>query len=1817
MNEIEKPNGAADRPEVVGFLRGFMAKALPTAPSEEDIHIPFLEMGANSLVLMEVQRAVETRFGLTITIPQFFEELTSIDALANFIVEYQVVPEVVAEVVVSAPVEAPVAAPVAAVAPLAAPPVVSSLTAPSLTVPLPAMTAPQAMTLNAPAGELESILLRQIESASRAINQVVAQQLQFLGDIGVRSEAAAPAAPVPPAPAPTPAPTSATPVTTQPTVATKPAAATKPSAAAKPAAAVMHRMLSPLEIRARGLNAKQQTYLEALIQRYTERTKKSKELAAHYRGVLADSRAAVGFRFTTKEMLYPITGKRAQGAKIWDIDGNEYIDITMGQGVTLFGHRPEFIAQALADADNDILLLGPRPPQTGEAAALICELTGMERVTFTNSGTEAVMAALRIARAATKRNKIVMFDNAYHGHSDNVMGRPVWQEDDLISVPVAPGIMQGAVDDLWLLDYGSESALDFIRAHIAEIAVVVVEPVQSRRPDLQPREFLHELRRITEAGGALLMFDEMITGFRVHPGGAQAWFDVKADIATYGKVLAGGLPIGVVAGAARYMDAIDGGMWQYGDASYPLADRTIFGGTFCQHPAAMITTLATLRYLKEQGPALQQNLNRRTDRLAAELNDFFDLEEVPIKVVHFASLFRFSFSTNLEFLFYQMMEKGVFIWEWRNYFLSTAHSDADVDHIVQAVKECVFELRAGGFLPERSVVDASAVQSYPLSPAQKQLAVLAQISPQGSMAYHVSPLLRLQGADFQVAALRIAVRDVMRRHEALRTVIAGEVQRVLPLDLLPGAGLTYLDLTTATDVATAFATAQAEHATHVFDLARGPLFEAHLYKVAADDYRLLLKAHHIVVDGMSMNVIVQDLATFYTAAVRGISAELPPAPQFKDYLQWREAHSFPQQRDYWLQQLSGHLPALDLPVDHAETQIKSFRGGRYSCDIPATLLNGVRALSRAQGCTHFMTLFSAYALWLHRLCAQDELLVGMPVAGRKMEQSDALVAYCTHLIPIRSRVEWQQSFVDYLKTMRGTLLQGYQHQDYPFAELIEQPALKALRGNFVAALFNLDRPGEAPDMAGLQVDWLTQPIHHTAFAITLNLTEVGDDMVLECDYASDLFEGDSIARYVGHFLTLLDGIVAHPEQTLAQLPLLNAAAQQQLLVDWNDTRADYASDTCAHQLFEAQVAQAPDAVALSYGDQSMTYAELNQQANRLAVWLQGQGVGKSVGAEAVVGVCAERSPELVIGLLAILKAGGAYLPLDPSYPPSRLNFMLQDAGVKVVLTQERLLNALVLPAGAKALCLDTTLPQLELNGQIIDAAAVPQNTASAHSLAYLIYTSGSTGQPKGTLIEQRGLTNYLTWAVRRYEVLPGNAVEQGGGSPLHSSISFDATITSLFAPLISGKALTLVPEGGQEIDHIRAALQAGPASGKPWSLVKLTPAHLELLNALIPPEQLAGLTRYVVLGGEALLERHVAPWLEHAPETHLINEYGPTETVVGCCVFEAGDEVTETGNVAGSVPIGKPIANTQLYVLDAYLQPVPIGVKGELFIGGDGVARGYHQRPELTAERFIDIAQTGIRVDLPTSAGRRLYRTGDVVRYLADGNLVYFGRADHQVKVRGFRVELGEIESALAHLPGVREAVVLAQRRSEQDIRLVAYVTAVDAQTALDERALKAALAESLPAHMLPNTFMLLPAMPLTSNGKIDRAALPAPEGLRPNLAAAFVDPSSYAEKRIAAVWCELLQVEKVGADDNFFELGGHSLLVLPLSERLQSMFVRPISPVDIFRLPTVASQARYFSQTTAEAATEADNARSQAQRQRDALRQMKDKMKDKRQKRG
>jgi amino acid adenylation domain-containing protein/non-ribosomal peptide synthase protein (TIGR01720 family) len=625
-----------------------------------------------------------------------------------------------------------------------------------------------------------------------------------------------------------------------------------------------------------------------------------------------------------------------------------------------------------------------------------------------------------------------------------------------------------------------------------------------------------------------------------------------------------------------------------------------------------------------------------------------------------------------------------------------------------------------------------------------------------------------------------------------------------------------------------------------------------------------------------------------------------------------------------------------------------------------------------------------------------------------------------------------------------------------------------------------------------------------------------------------------------HFQTLLEAIAANPQQPVAELPLLTKAERDQLLVEWNDTQVDYPKDKCLHQLFEEQVEKTPDAVAVVFEDQQLTYREINARANQLAHYLKSLGVKP----ETLVGICVERSVEMVVGLLGILKAGGAYVPLDPNYPQERLSYMLEDSQLPILLTQQNLLKKLP-QRKTQTICMDEDWQNFADHSQ-----DNPYREVKSDNLAYIIYTSGSTGKPKGTMILHSGMVNYLSWCTKTYNVANGE------GSTVNSSLGFDATITSLFSPLLVGKMVVLLSEEG-EIEALKTAL----CSNTKFSLVKITPAHLEILNHLLDEEQVNIQTQAFIIGGEALSEKVTSFWKKSAPATRLINEYGPTETVVGCCTYEVGKPSFPRGNI----PIGRPIANTQLFILDKHLQVVPIGVTGELYIGGDGLARGYLNCPELTQEKFISNP-------FLNSKSERLYKTGDLVRYLSDGNIEYLGRIDHQVKIRGFRIELGEIEAALSQHHAVREAVVLAQERLQEGKHLVAYIV-IEKQQSVSNSELRRFLKEKLPEYMVPSVFIKLEALPLTPNGKVDCKALLAPATARPELEKAFVAPSTPVETKLVEIWSQVLGLKQVGIYDNFFELGGDSIISIQVVARANQAGLQ-LTPKQLFKHQNIAELA-------------------------------------------
>jgi amino acid adenylation domain-containing protein len=1046
-------------------------------------------------------------------------------------------------------------------------------------------------------------------------------------------------------------------------------------------------------------------------------------------------------------------------------------------------------------------------------------------------------------------------------------------------------------------------------------------------------------------------------------------------------------------------------------------------------------------------------------------------------------------------------------------------------------------------------------QAIPLSFAQERLWFLDQLNP-GSPSYNIPEAYRLVGP-LKLAALEQSLNEIVRRHESLRTTFAwGDEHPVQIIAPELNLSLPVVDLSSLPEAEREVAVEHlaAEEARRPFDLARGPLLRTTVLRLSEEEHVVLLTIHHIISDDWSTFVYLREMAILYEAFAAGQKSPLPPlAIQYADFAhwqrQWLQGEVLEAQLAYWKQQLSGSPLVLELPTDHPRPAVQSSRGANCSFTLPEALSSAIKELSNQEGATLFMTLLAAFQTLLYRYTGQDEINVGTPVTNRTRSELEGLIGFFANTLVMRAELSGEPSFRELLKRVREVALGAYAHQDLPFEKLVYelQPERDLSRSPLFQVMFVMQNiPRQAPQLGRqeLSISSLKVDGGISKFDLTLFMREAGRQLSGTLNYNTDLFDESTIVRMLGHFQNLLQAVVANPDCRIAHLPLLSEVEKRQLLVEWSGARDLAFPGLCIHELFEAQVERTPDAVAVVYEDKQLSYRELNRRANQLAHHLRRLGVGPEV----LVGVCMERSLEMLLGLLGTLKAGGAYLPLDPTYPGERLAFMLEDAKVAVLLTQQRLLDSLRISSEVcqpVALCLDADWERLAQ-----ESKEDPESEVEAANLAYVIYTSGSTGRPKGTLITHRGLTNYLNWCLAAYPL------KEGRGSVVHSTIAFDATITALFSPLLAGRAVRLLPE---RIDlEVLSETLLGEGD---HSLIKITPAHLDLLRQQLPPEKAYGLTKAFVIGGENLLGEQIRFWQEHAPETHLFNEYGPTEAVVGCVVYDA----PSSERFPGSVPIGRPIPNAEVYVLDCNLHPVPIGVRGELYLGGVGVARGYLGRPELTAERFIPHPFSKV-------AGERLYKTGDLVRYLPDGNLEYLGRLDEQVKIRGYRIECGEVEAVLSQHEGIKDVVVVAREDTPGDKRLVAYCVPQGEMPSQSQ--LREFLRKQLPEYMVPAIFVELIALPLTPNGKVDRRALPMPDQARPELAATFVAPRTPVEEQLAGIWAELLKVARVGIHDNFFELGGHSLLATQVVSRVRRAFQIELPLRCLFETPTIAGLA-------------------------------------------
>ncbi|MFC0588228.1 amino acid adenylation domain-containing protein [Novosphingobium aquiterrae] len=1684
----EQPTGAdgiaSRRSAYVTRLAAILEDLSGEAVTETDSDVPFLDLGFDSLLLGRVATKVQRDFGVKIAFRQLMGDLPTMAALADHL--DRTVPADPAPV---AAVSQMVAAVVEAAVPVA-----------------------DAATPTAPAGDLAATFKAQLD----AMQAVIGRQLELLNGLPAATTTVI-----------------ATPLVASPQLPStllqqevRETAATTESAEAPS----RFRPYKPAAREADALTPAQRALIADMTARTAARMPQSKAQAQQHRAYFADPRSASGFRAEWKEMVFPVVAARSKGSKIWDVDGNKYIDLVNGYGQTAFGHAPDFVTEAVAAQLERGFAIGPQSPLAGEVAAQFSRIVGLDRVTFCNTGSEAVMAAMRVARCVTGRDKIVVFNNDYHGQFDEVLVKAGGKAAFARAVPIAPGIPPDAVAHMVVLPYGAPEALEWISANAEDIAAVIVEPVQSRHPELRPFDFLHALRELATNKDFALVFDEVVTGFRTHPGGMQAVLGIKADMATYGKVIGGGLPVGILAGSRRFLDALDGGSWQFGDDSFPEVAPTFFAGTFVRHPLVMAACKAVLDHIEAEGPQMQEALAARCAGLVGELRQVFADRGIAPPIEGYSSWFMLDASgaDRLGGLFSHAMRlRGIHILDGYPCFLTTAHSQADIAAITAAAAASLDELQAAGVLAGSDPVAAGQTRMTNQAEAQKvgltepQLEILlsAQMSDEASCAFNESISLHFDGA-VDPALLNQAVNGFIARHDAMRAVLArGESA------LLVAPALT-IDLPTVDTDEQGFAELLAEDATTPFDLYDGPLIRGCIVQQGEERTSLVITAHHIIFDGWTANLFANEVAALYRALQSGGEAKLDPVLPFSAYAAERagEARIGPVELDYWQSLLAAPPERLALPTDRPRQSVKSFKGTTYSTSYDAVFTQAVRKAGTKLGCTLFVTLFGALQATLGRLSEQGDVIIGCPTAGQALVEDQVLAGHCVNFLPLRAPFTMDTALGDHLVAVKTMLMEAFEHQDVTYSALVR--ALKIARNPNRTPLtdvqFNLERLGEAIDFGNATATLCSNPKGAVNFDLFFNVTEASSGLKIDVDYNTDLFDEETIARWVGNLRQVLRALTAAPQSSIGSIDILEDAERA-----WLDARnprfAHLPDDASIPARFAQTVERYGTKGAIASAEGCLTYAELDIQANRFAHCLAARGIGKGDR----VALLSSRSARTVVAIIGILKAGAAYVPLDPAYPAARLAYMIDDVNASLIL---------IGPGGddaGQALSGDRTT---DFNAFFAAAANCPSDPPAleltADDPAYVMYTSGSTGRPKGVIVPHRAVLRLIT---------DQDFIRFGPEEVfLHlSPLAFDASTLELWGSLLHGGRLAVVPAVKPSLAEIDFAIRQFGATTA-WFTAALfhnmVDEGIEVLRPL----------RQILAGGDVLSPHHVRKLQQALPDVRLVNGYGPTENTT----FSACYPFPTEGWGDGPAPIGRPLRRTTAFVANSQLQLCPRGAAGELLVGGEGLALGYLGDEELSAGRFVAS---------PFTNGERVYRTGDLARWRADGMLEFVGRIDRQIKINGQRIEPGEIETVLRTAPQVRDAAVIAVQGTSDARQLHAFL--VGEPDANNDRLVAAArdiAARELPLHMLPRTYAVVAALPMNDNGKLDRQALltqfetaAVSPAIAPAVPPAAAEVLTETECRVAAIWADVLGVASVARDDAIFDLGADSLQIFRIAARM------------------------------------------------------------------
>ncbi|MEM8859109.1 MAG: amino acid adenylation domain-containing protein [Chloroflexota bacterium] len=1456
------------------------------------------------------------------------------------------------------------------------------------------------------------------------------------------------------------------------------------------------------------LRAEQQVWLDHFVEKFQAKTEESKEIAQKYRGILADPSTAINFQEVWKEIVYPIVTKRSKGARIWDVDNNEYVDVSMGFGVNFFGHSPDFVEVAIKEQLEKGMEIGNHTQLAGDVAKIVCNVTGMERVSLCNTGPEALALAIGITKTITGRDKVVYFAGNY----------------------------QDTVPNVLLLEFGTEASLEFIEKHKNEIAAVVIEPSQDHFLENQPEKFVKQLREITISAEIALVFDEANTGFRVHQSGMQKEYGVKPDIVCYGKIIGGGFPLGVVAGSARYMNVIDGGYWEYGDDSAPEVNPIYNVKPTTISPIALTAAKSVLAHLVERGPELQEWMNERTKKFAKELNEFFEWQTAPIRINQYGSWFKVETpagSIHSDLIMYSLLEKGVYVSvSEQNCFFSSAHTENDIEIVKQAFIETVYDLQKGGFLP----AGPNSSLPFPLTEAQREIWLATQISEKASTAHNEGFSISLSG-ELDVDALKEAVQKVAMRHTSLnlRFDLDGESQAA---EIDQEIKVDFIDLSAGEykDPKAAFGTKIDTLMTTPFDLNNGPLFRAAIAKIAPENHAILWVANHIVCDGWSAAIIIDEIRSLYNASVIGEEVTLPVVNTMREYVDWEhnllaadEGSVF---LDYWVEKFTDLPNPIELPTDYSRPVMRSYSGSSVHFVIDGELFGKLQHIATQQETSSFIVTLAAFKAMLYKLSGYNDLVVGIQSAGQEVSGLSNLVGHAAGILPIRSKLEESSTFNGLVQQVKEAVLEAEENRPFTFSKLLNSLSIPTnpSRLPLVEVVFNLNEKTTKGEFYGLTQVIREIPKQATSWDIFVNFYEEDGALKIDFDYSTDLFKRETIQVWLENFSLMLQYLSLDSDTTLAELSFFPDNGLDEKLIEWNMTDKSYPTDLTVVDLISRQSAQSPFKPAVIDQGRAHSYRDIDLRVNMLSRYFQTIGVSRGM----LIGLCMERSVDMLVSALAIMRSGAAFVPLDPNYPHDRLLYMIEDSGMALLLTKSSFVDNL--PSSIRLIVLDEEEPGISRETNV-----PVQIVAKPDDIAYMIYTSGTSGRPKGVPVTHKSLVNFLLSMQEK----PGIAADDVMINV--TTISFDMAFLELYLPLISGARLSVAsPEISIDGSKLAAMLDDVEAT-----IMQATPTIWKLLLEAGWSGR-EGLK--MLCGGESLPRALADELLQKGSE--LWNMYGPTETTIWSTLskVESGDH---------AISIGKPIANTQVYILNGQLRPVPIGVDGVLFIGGDGVAKGYHKQAELTQSQFIDN---------PFGLGK-LYNTGDIAKFDEYGNIYFLGRADDQVKLRGYRIELREIEQAISSEPDVQDAVVVVHEFNQEDERLIAYIKA-DGE--LDLTILRSSLIEKLPFYMIPSSFMTLESFPLTPNGKIDRLSLPVPSGSRSLAKGEIAQPTDSVEEQILEIWSSVLKIDQssLGIHDDFFELGGHPFLAKRVISQIHDRFGNELSLFEFFKNSTVAGLA-------------------------------------------